>query len=336
MPTRDPGHEAAPGADELPPLLDHKAHGERSVFTAASLLREARRQRQLPEVVVPAVCILDPDSDLARYVQGNGDASKDPAWAFYHTTLHRFKLANREVGVIPFTVGAPFAVLVAEELMASGCKLLINLTSAGRIAAPAGVASFVVIERALRDEGTSLHYLPPARWSNLRADLLDAVANLHVPDAPPVLHGSTWTTDAPFRETAQDVERHRAAGVLGVEMEAAALYAFAEATGHNVLCLARLTNELGGEGDFEKGAADGAEDALRVLEAVLRRLDDRSSREASYWRGDQRTGATGLEPATFGFGDRRRFIQRNRQRVRPAPIPAPTGLCVPVAGGREP
>jgi uridine phosphorylase len=99
-------------------------------------------------------------------------------------------------------VGAPFAVLVAEELMASGCKLLINLTSAGRIAAPAGVASFVVIERALRDEGTSLHYLPPARWSNLRADLLDAVANLHVPDAPPVLHGSTWTTDAPFRETA--------------------------------------------------------------------------------------------------------------------------------------
>jgi hypothetical protein len=62
------------------------------------------------------------------------------------------------------------------------------------------------------------------------------------------------------------------AGVLGVEMEAAALYAFAEAGGHSVLCLAHLTNALGGEGDFEKGASDGAEDALRVVEAVVRRL----------------------------------------------------------------
>ena len=61
-------------------------------------------------------------------------------------------------------------------------------------------------------------------------------------------------------------------------MEAAALCAFAHATGHNVLCLAHLTNELGSEGDFEKGAADGAEDALRVLEAVLRRLDERAAR----------------------------------------------------------
>jgi uridine phosphorylase len=232
------------GADEIPLMLERKAHGEPSVFTAANLLREARRQRQLPESVVPAVCILDPDGDLARYVQGNGDASRDPAWACYHTTLHRFRLADREVGLIPFTVGAPFAVLVAEELMASGCKLLINLTSAGRIAAPSGVASFVVIERALRDEGTSLHYLPPARWSTLRSDLLDALADLRVPDAPSVLHGSTWTTDAPFRETARDIARHRAAGVLGVEMEAAAIYAFAEATNHNVLCLAHLTNEL--------------------------------------------------------------------------------------------
>jgi uridine phosphorylase len=258
---------------EIPPLLEEKPHGEPSVFTAANLLREARRQRQLPEFAVPAACILDPDGDLAQHLQETGRARIDPTWACYHTTLLRFTLADREVGIVPFTVGAPFAVLVAEELVASGCQLLINLTSAGRIAAPAGIASFVVIERALRDEGTSLHYLPPARWSHLRADLRDALANLHVPDTPPLLHGSTWTTDAPFRETARDIERHRAAGVLGVEMEAAALYAFAQATGHNVLCLAHLTNELGTEGDFEKGAADGAKDAFRVLEAVVRRLD---------------------------------------------------------------
>lgn len=254
------------------PLLDAKAHGERSVFTASSLLREARRQGGLPLSLVPPICVLDPDGDLTRYMHEAGGALVDPAWACYHTTLSRVVLADREIGIVPFTVGAPFAVLVAEELMASGCELLINLTSAGRIAAPPGLAAFVVIERALRDEGTSFHYLPAARWSHLRRDLREALDGLVVPDAPPILRGSTWTTDAPFRETASDVARYREEGVLGVEMEAAALYAFAEATGHSVLCLAHLTNELGGEGDFEKGAADGAEDALRVLDAVVHRL----------------------------------------------------------------
>jgi uridine phosphorylase len=130
----------------------------------------------------------------------------------------------------------------------------------------------MVIERALRDEGTSYHYLPPARWSNLRPDLRERLATLQIPDGPPVVHGSTWTTDAPFRETAPDITRHRSAGVLAVEMEAAALYAFAQATGNAVICLAHLTNELGSEGDFEKGAADGAEGALRVLDAILCRV----------------------------------------------------------------
>jgi uridine phosphorylase len=264
-------------AEEIPPLFEHKPHSERSVFTATNLLREARRQRQLSDVAVPAVCILDPDGDLTRYLQGVGAARADPTWACYHTSLSRFTLADREVGIVPFTVGAPFAVLVAEELVASGCEILINLTSAGRIAAAPGVASFMVIERALRDEGTSYHYLPPARWSHLRADLREKLAALHVPDGPTIVHGSTWTTDAPFRETADDIERHRAAGVLGVEMEAAALYAFADASGHDVVCLAHLTNEMGSEGDFEKGAADGAEDALRVLEAILARLNDDSA-----------------------------------------------------------
>jgi uridine phosphorylase len=254
-------------------LLAPKHHHERSVFNASNLLREARRQRGLVDVEVPAVCILDPDGDLHRYVHATGQATAEQHWACYHTTLSRFTIAGREVGIVPFTVGAPFAVLVAEELAASGCSLVINLTSAGRIAAPSGVAAFVVIQRALRDEGTSLHYLPASPWSDLRAAMRTRLADLEVPGAPPILYGSTWTTDAPFRETAADVDRHRAAGILGVEMEAAALYAYAEATGNAVLCLAHLTNELGGEGDFEKGASDGAEDALRVVEAVLRRLD---------------------------------------------------------------
>ena len=54
-------------------------------------------------------------------------------------------------------------MLVAEELFASGCRLLLSVTSAGQIAPSAAPPYFVLIERALRDEGTSYHYLPPSR-----------------------------------------------------------------------------------------------------------------------------------------------------------------------------
>jgi uridine phosphorylase len=56
------------------------------------------------------------------------------------------------------------------------------------------------------------------------------------------------------------------AGILAVEMEAAALYAFAKARGRSVLCFAHVTNQMGRmEGDFEKGAGGGAEESLSVI-----------------------------------------------------------------------
>jgi purine-nucleoside phosphorylase len=87
--------------------------------------------------------------------------------------------------------------------------------------------------------------------------------------SPPVIVGASWTTDAPFRETADAIEVARSKGVLAVEMEAAALYAFARAKGVRVLCLAHVTNTMGQAGqDFEKGEADGTADALAVLGTI--------------------------------------------------------------------
>jgi purine-nucleoside phosphorylase len=82
--------------------------------------------------------------------------------------------------------------------------------------------------------------------------------------------GASWTTDAPFRETAEAIEAARAKGILAVEMEAAALYTFARTVGVRVLCLAHVTNTMGQAGnDFEKGEADGTRDALVALDAVV-------------------------------------------------------------------
>ena len=89
--------------------------------------------------------------------------------------------------------------------------------------------------------------------------------------ATPVIRGAAWTTDAPFRETAEAIESATARGCLAVEMEAAALYAFAHARARPVVCFAHVTNQMGQiEGDFEKGLADGATHSLEVLAAAAR------------------------------------------------------------------
>jgi uridine phosphorylase len=255
-----------PEHEEAPPILTNKHYASPSAFTPESLLREARRQKGAAADPVPDVCLLDPDGDIVHQLKADGRAKPHDAWVCYHTDLFMFEESGLTIGVVGCAVGASFAVLVAEELFASGCKLLISITSSGQLATVRPPPYFILIERALRDEGTSYHYLPPAPYSEAPESLLNildgAFDDLHVP----VLRGATWTTDAPFRETGQAVEGMRRRGLLAVEMEAAALYAFAQARGKAVVCFAHVTNQMGQiNGDFEKGAANGTIDALAVV-----------------------------------------------------------------------
>jgi len=162
-------------------------------------------------------------------------------------------------------------VLVAEQLFASGCELIISITSAGRLCERRAPPYFVLIERALRDEGTSYHYLPPSEYSSANGELLRAMEGAFADLDVPVECGATWTTDAPFRETAQAIAAMKAKGLLAVEMEAAALYAFAAKRRKPVLCFAHVTNQMATvAGDFDKGEADGVIDALAVIRSAAR------------------------------------------------------------------
>jgi uridine phosphorylase len=249
-----------------PPILDHKHYAAPSVFTPESLLREARRQKELPPEQVPAICVLDPDGDLVDHLHTTGRARRHTAWACYHTHLDIFVQEEIEYGIVGRVVGAPFAVLVAEELFASGCQLIISVTSAGQITPLGRPPYFVLIERALRDEGTSYHYLPPAPYSALRPGLAELARAAWDASGVQMYTGASWTTDAPFRETAAMIEACRANGILAVEMEAAALYALAEAQQRDIICFAHVTNVMGQAAeDFEKGVAQGSHAALQVI-----------------------------------------------------------------------
>jgi uridine phosphorylase len=261
----------------MPSILDNKNTAAPSVFLPSALLREARRQKELPTADVPAICILDPDGDIVRRLRESGEAQPFKPWACYHTQLDTFILAGQTVGVVGCAVGAPFAVLVAEQLFASGSRLLISVTSAGQITANTSPPYFVIIDRALRDEGTSYHYAAPAEYAEAAPSLITMARDALNGAQQQVLVGATWTTDAPFRETADAIDLARSKGALAVEMEAAALYAFAAAARVPVLCLAHVTNTMGQAGDdFEKGEADGTRDSLAVLACLVNTFQEHS------------------------------------------------------------
>jgi uridine phosphorylase len=256
---------------KAPPILTEKHYSERSAFAPGNLLREARRQKGLADRPVPEVCLLDPDGDIVRQAKASGRAVRDPDWACYHTALYRLSHDGLELGVVPCAVGASFAVLIAEQLFASGCRLLVSVTSSGQLVELRPPPYFVLIERALRDEGASYHYLPPSEFSDAPVGLIAAMASAFDGLNAPVLSGATWTTDAPYRETPSAIAAMKAKGLLAVEMEAAALYAFAKACRKPVVCFAHVTNQMAQiEGDFEKGEADGAVDALAIAVAAAR------------------------------------------------------------------
>lgn len=245
------------------PLLCHDLTAP-SLFTPEALLDAVRAERPRAAEPVPAVCVLDFDGDLTDGLVADGAATPCPAWACFHTTLYRVVVDGAECGLLPRTIGGPYAVLVAEQLAASGAGVVLGLTSAGGIDAALPIPSVVIADAALRDEGTSFHYLPPSALVIAPPApvplLLDAVAEAGLP----ARRGLVWTTDAPYRETAAAVAEARRHGALAVEMQAAALFAFGAARGVTVGLAAHVTNRVGGSGEtFDKGP-DNADRRLFV------------------------------------------------------------------------
>jgi uridine phosphorylase len=252
-----------------PDILNNKKYAESSVFKPENLLRESRRQNEITLGEVPSICILDPDGNLVDYLKDKKEIVSDKYWACYHSNLYRFEISELTLGIIPRVVGASYAVLIAEQLFVSGCELLISITSAGIVKELDVDQNFALITQAVRDEGTSYHYLPSFEPSKLCQKLLNKLRN----NPSYWLEVKSWTTDAPYRETQSAITVMKEKNVTCVEMEASALYAFAKAKDKKVICFAHLTNTMGQKkGDFEKGDNFGSLEMIKLIEEILKKL----------------------------------------------------------------
>lgn len=123
-----------------------------------------------------------------------------------------------------FGIGSPAAVAAVEELIAAGVTRFISFGSAGGIAPDIRLGDVIVCKGALKDEGTSAHYIPDESYSFPDPDLTIDIERYLRKEFPELRTGKTWTTDAPYRETREKVLLYREEGILTVEMEASALF----------------------------------------------------------------------------------------------------------------
>lgn len=124
-------------------------------------------------------------------------------------------------------VGAPMATLVLEELIARGTRRVVIVGTAGGLARELSIGDAVVVDRALRDEGTSHHYVDGGPYARADPAVRAWLGTAFDGTDHAYLTGDTWTTDAPFRETIPEIRTYREEGLLVVDMEAAAVFSVA-------------------------------------------------------------------------------------------------------------
>jgi uridine phosphorylase len=203
-----------------------------------------------PPREIPEHCVLcffqDVIDDVCRNARvvyrGRGEEGE-------HRPVYELQFGDRRIAVRHPRVGAPMSAAALESLIALGCRKFIACGGAGVLVPNVVLGHLVVPTSAVRDEGTSYHYLPAGREVAPSPRALAAIESVLKANGHDYLLGKTWTTDALYRETRAKVERRTREGCLTVEMEAAAFFAVAKFRGVEFGQILYAGDDLSGEWD---------------------------------------------------------------------------------------
>jgi uridine phosphorylase len=181
--------------------------------------------RDLPEHCV--ICFFREviDKVIAEY---HATVAVENRWEDGPHNIYEICYQNKRLAIFHPGVGAPIAAGLFEEAIAFGCRRFIACGGCGVLEKDMAVGHLVIVSGAIRDEGVSYHYLPASREVAANQAAVSALVKVMTERGLPHQVGKTWTTDAPYRETAKKIAKRRQEGCLTVEMESAALIAVAQ------------------------------------------------------------------------------------------------------------
>jgi uridine phosphorylase len=202
------------------------------LFTPLDFISTLARAANIPpkDVSIPKRIVLTYERGSYEYAKGL-TGGKPLGWWVYADANPPFctgVYASTEVGVGILWQGAPAAVMTLEEAIACGATHIFEIGLAGSLQPDLKPGDIIVVTEAIRDEGTSLQYLPSETnvraSSDLRKQLVRCLKQRKIDHRV----GKVWTTDGVYRETRKKVERYRHAGILAVNMETSAIFALAK------------------------------------------------------------------------------------------------------------
>jgi len=202
------------------PNYPHK-HNLDSLLTADDLVAYRERLGRMPKVKPEGVlfCL---ERGLPHRMRWRIPVERAGAM---NADVYAVKKTKGKVAVLTsFGGGSPMVMELAEELAVMGAKKMILMTWGGTLQSDLKPGDIVVCNRAIRDEGASHHYLPPAKYVEANESLVNALVDAIRTRGAECVVGTTWTTDAPYRETREEVMEYQAEGVKTVEMESAGLF----------------------------------------------------------------------------------------------------------------
>lgn len=235
------------------PNLEGK-HAGRPFVTPGRIL-EYRALRGVAAPALPRGVVLTWQASLERQVRERREY-QELSWP-----SGSLAVLSPGLGFARLPISAPVAAIAVEELAALGAQTLIGVGTAGAIGGSLAAGDLVVCSGALRDEGTSHHYAPPERFALPDSGLTRRLRGR----LPAAASGPTWTTDAPYRETAEEIAQYRGEGILTVEMEAAALFTVARLRGVAAASAFCVSDVLHGEQWEPHFGAAGVKQALWTL-----------------------------------------------------------------------
>lgn len=217
-------------------------HAHQALVTPKAYLAYARSRGAVPKGNPPDGLILAYHKTLMRHVLHNHPVRK--VKGFFGEMLLLGETDHRVAIIGNFGVGAPAAVIQLEEFIEWGVRKFITVGTAGALQPGLAIGDLVVCDKAIRDEGSSHHYVRPSKYAYPSSKLTEHVRTELRSRRFKFMSGTSWTIDAPYRETVAEARRYRRQGVLTVEMEAAALFAVAKYRRAQVAALFSISDYL--------------------------------------------------------------------------------------------